>query len=280
MFPSLNVSFKDLDPSQNYCVFLELVNVENCRFKYSGTAGWSPGGQAEHQSERRMYLHPESPSTGNYWLNQSINFHRVKLTNTTSPPEGQMVLNSMHKYQPRIIILQSENPQALHWAPSKVIDFKETAFIAVTAYQNDKVTKMKIHYNPFAKGFRENGKCSSKRKQHYIEETNEANEKHLKKRNTTPSPPLSTPSVSPPAIYTSYPISSERFSMPPLLHSYYHSPQPFPSFSMYNQFLSPYPLYYPYLCAPKNYSISSNNDEPVVSKKFTNFSIRTLINID
>lgn len=278
MFPSLNISIKDLDPLQNYCLFLELVNVENCRFKYSGTAGWSPGGQAEHQSERRIYLHPESPSTGNYWMNQSINFHRVKLTNTASPPEGQMVLNSMHKYQPRIIILQSENPAALHWAPSKVIDFKETAFIAVTAYQNDKVTKMKIHYNPFAKGFRENGKCSSKKKQTYIEETNEANDQQLKKRNPTPSPPLSNASVSPPALYTSYPILPERFAMPPVLHPYY-SPV-FSPYSMYNQFLPPYPLFYPYSCTPKDYAISSNKDEPVVPKKFTNFSIRTIINID
>jgi len=35
--------------------------------------------------------------------------------------------------------------------------FKETEFIAVTAYQNEKITQLKIDNNPFAKGFRDNG---------------------------------------------------------------------------------------------------------------------------
>ena len=30
-------------------------------------------------------------------------------------------------------------------------------FIAVTAYQNDKITQLKIDNNPFAKGFRDTG---------------------------------------------------------------------------------------------------------------------------
>merc|ERR1711862_180991 len=33
--------------------------------------------------------------------------------------------------------------------------FPETAFITVTAYQNQQITKLKIDSNPFAKGFRE-----------------------------------------------------------------------------------------------------------------------------
>uniref|UniRef100_A0A8B9GXD2 T-box domain-containing protein n=1 Tax=Astyanax mexicanus TaxID=7994 RepID=A0A8B9GXD2_ASTMX len=35
--------------------------------------------------------------------------------------------------------------------------FPEAAFIAVTAYQNQEITKLKIDNNPFAKGFRDNG---------------------------------------------------------------------------------------------------------------------------
>lgn len=34
------------------------------------------------------------------------------------------------------------------------IRLPETAFVAVTQYQNDHVTKMKIEHNPFANAFR------------------------------------------------------------------------------------------------------------------------------
>ena len=42
--------------------------------------------------------------------------------------------------------------------------FKETAFIGVTAYQNEKITQMKIDHNPFAKGFRDTGAGKSQKK--------------------------------------------------------------------------------------------------------------------
>ena len=35
------------------------------------------------------------------------------------------------------------------------VSFPETTFIAVTAYQNDKITQLKIQNNPFAKAFRD-----------------------------------------------------------------------------------------------------------------------------
>lgn len=38
---------------------------------------------------------------------------------------------------------------------SEEFTFPETAFITVTAYQNQQITKLKIDSNPFAKGFRE-----------------------------------------------------------------------------------------------------------------------------
>ena len=36
-------------------------------------------------------------------------------------------------------------------------DSPEAQFIAVTAYQNEQITQLKIDNNPFAKGFRDNG---------------------------------------------------------------------------------------------------------------------------
>lgn len=76
----------------------------------------------------------------------------------------QIVLTSMHKYQPRIHIIQTSDTAHIPWAPQSMFTFAETGFVAVTAYQNDRITKLKIDNNPFAKGFRETGQSRCKRK--------------------------------------------------------------------------------------------------------------------
>ena len=45
----------------------------------------------------------------------------------------------MHKYLPRVCIVE-ESSGAMGESPSRVFCFHETAFIAVTAYQNEKVS--------------------------------------------------------------------------------------------------------------------------------------------
>lgn len=59
------------------------------------------------------------------------------------------MLNSLHKYEPRILLVRvnSEHRRVIPYP------YPETQFIAVTAYQNEEVTSLKIKYNPFAKAF-------------------------------------------------------------------------------------------------------------------------------
>ncbi len=45
----------------------------------------------------------------------------------------------MHRYQPRLHIVKTNDLIKIPWSPIKTFIFKETQFIAVTAYQNDKV---------------------------------------------------------------------------------------------------------------------------------------------
>ena len=45
----------------------------------------------------------------------------------------------MHKYQPRFHIARTDSIVDLGWCPFRTYVFKETEFIAVTAYQNEKV---------------------------------------------------------------------------------------------------------------------------------------------
>ena len=93
----------------------------------------------------------------------------------------QVILNSMHKYVPRLIIVEHAMPSAASSAESRAAvasaagvsghsviggmsggggvsldensfytySFPETAFIAVTAYQNDAVSKRMAFFNPW-----------------------------------------------------------------------------------------------------------------------------------
>jgi hypothetical protein len=63
----------------------------------------------------------------------------------------------MHKYQPRLHIVKTDSIANLKHSHFNTFTFEETKFIAVTAYQNEKITQLKIDNNPFAKGFRDNG---------------------------------------------------------------------------------------------------------------------------
>lgn len=52
----------------------------------------------------------------------------------------QTILNSMHKYQPRFHLVRANDILKLPYSTFRTYVFKETEFIAVTAYQNEKVS--------------------------------------------------------------------------------------------------------------------------------------------
>ena len=71
----------------------------------------------------------------------------------------------MHKYVARVHVVAADDLHSLQFSSAyNVFSFPETTFLGVTAYQNDKITQLKIDHNPFAKGFRENGQLRGKRK--------------------------------------------------------------------------------------------------------------------
>lgn len=73
----------------------------------------------------------------------------------------------MHRYQPRCHVVVAPSPPGSAPDPRtenfKTFTFPETRFTAVTAYQNHRITQLKIASNPFAKGFRdcESDECDS-----------------------------------------------------------------------------------------------------------------------
>ncbi|CAF2418474.1 unnamed protein product [Rotaria sp. Silwood2] len=166
MFPTLEFKVYGLKPEATYDMYVDMVLVDVNHWKFN-SGKWIPSGQAE---QNHRYLHPDSPNSGIHWMkHEKISFSKLKLTNnkqlSISHSENQMtiILNSMHKYMPRLNIVEvnghSINPILSSNKNSSAIKhtfpFPETQFIAVTAYQNTDITQLKIDYNPFAKGFRD-----------------------------------------------------------------------------------------------------------------------------
>ncbi|CAL1611583.1 unnamed protein product [Knipowitschia caucasica] len=93
-----------------------------------------------------------------------VSFEKVKLTNNELDQHGHIILNSMHKYQPRVHIIKKKEHTAsllnLKSEEFRTFVFVETVFTAVTAYQNQLITKLKIDSNPFAKGFRDSSRLT------------------------------------------------------------------------------------------------------------------------
>ncbi|XP_043928022.1 T-box transcription factor TBX19 [Protopterus annectens] len=147
MFPVLKINVSGLDPNAMYSFLLDFAPVDSHRWKYVN-GEWAPAGKPEPQNHSCVYIHPDSPNFGAHWMKAPISFSKVKLTNKLNGG-GQIMLNSLHKYEPQIHIVRVGGPHRMVMNCS----FPETQFIAVTAYQNEEITALKIKYNPFAKAF-------------------------------------------------------------------------------------------------------------------------------
>ncbi|XP_040566165.1 uncharacterized protein [Lepeophtheirus salmonis] len=163
MFPQMKFRVSGLDNKSKYILLLDIVAADDYRYKFHN-GRWMVAGKADPEMPKRMYIHPDSPSTGEQWMQKVVSFHKLKLTNNISDKHGFTILNSMHKYQPRFHLVRANDILKLPYSTFRTYVFKETSFIGVTAYQNEKITQMKIDHNPFAKGFRDTGAGKSSKK--------------------------------------------------------------------------------------------------------------------
>jgi len=163
MFPQMKFKMSGLDPKAKYILLLDIVAADDFRYKFHNSR-WIVAGKADPEMPKRMYIHPDSPATGEQWMQKVVSFHKLKLTNNISDKHGLTILNSMHKYQPRFHLVRASDILQLPYSTFRTYVFKESQFIAVTAYQNEKITQLKIDHNPFAKGFRETGGSKNNKK--------------------------------------------------------------------------------------------------------------------
>ncbi|KAE8575017.1 hypothetical protein XENTR_v10003667 [Xenopus tropicalis] len=157
MFPFLSFRVAGLDPVAQYNLHVDVVLADQNHWRYQG-GKWTQCGKAEgNMPGNRTYQHPDSPNTGAHWMRQEVIFSKLKLTNNKGASNNvsqMVVLQSLHKYQPRFHVTRVEDPGGPE-SQSHSFIFPETQFIAVTAYQNADITQLKIDHNPFAKGFRD-----------------------------------------------------------------------------------------------------------------------------
>lgn len=166
MFPLLRLQVAQVSgiPKDAMIHFgLSLEPTDMLKWKYRGER-WRPVGRvvegAECEGEEslgrdQLYEPPESPATGQYWVENGLGFTKVKLTNgrlaaRSGPavlPSHYFTLRSFRRYQP-VVHYWRDDGEAHSRLP-----LKEAEFIAVTHYQNTAVTELKKSHNPHAKGF-------------------------------------------------------------------------------------------------------------------------------
>ncbi|CAF0897493.1 unnamed protein product [Adineta steineri] len=161
MFPILQIKISGMDPTTNYLLMVDFVPLDDKRYRYAFySSSWVVAGKADPHCPGRFHVHPDSPQIGSAWMKNIISFDKLKLTNNLLDENGHIILNSMHRYQPRIHCVYSPSTKTdelllQQTQTFRTFTFSETTFISVTAYQNHRITQLKIASNPFAKGFRD-----------------------------------------------------------------------------------------------------------------------------
>lgn len=87
MFPPFKVRVEGLDETAKYILLMDIVAVDDCRYKFHNSR-WMVAGKADPEMPKRMYIHPDSPSKGEQWMSKPVAFNKLKLTNNISDKHG------------------------------------------------------------------------------------------------------------------------------------------------------------------------------------------------
>jgi len=105
MFPAIQVQISGMDRCARYALAMDVVPVNEFRYRYHGSR-WTIAGAAAAAAAggdvtiRRIYVHPDSPMTGQQWMSRAVSFIRLKLTNNLRDSRGYVSsghrLTSLH----------------------------------------------------------------------------------------------------------------------------------------------------------------------------------------
>lgn len=96
-----------------------------------------PGGKAEVAPPNPIYIHPESPNFGAHWMKEAVSFAKVKLTNKSNG-NGQIMLNSLHKYEPRVHLVRvgAEEQRTVRFSFSFLLKYLQHLYFAESTFNN------------------------------------------------------------------------------------------------------------------------------------------------
>ncbi|XP_065910237.1 T-box transcription factor TBX6L-like [Dysidea avara] len=159
MFPFVVVTPSGLKPRALYTVILHIVCADSFKYKYTDSR-WHSINRTDvtHDESRMKYQHPFTPALGEHLNNHPLDFKTMKLTHYSRSKNGDVLLNTMHKYLVEVHIKETYgeecHPQNDVEKASYVFRFPVTTFITVTSYLSPQLTQLKVDHNHFARGFK------------------------------------------------------------------------------------------------------------------------------
>jgi hypothetical protein len=101
MFPTLRVSFSGLERDARYSVLMDIVPVDNKRYRYAyHRSSWLVAGKADPPLPTRLYVHPDSPFTADQLAKQTVSFEKIKLTNNMLDKSGHVRdVKQLHSFE-------------------------------------------------------------------------------------------------------------------------------------------------------------------------------------
>lgn len=87
MFPPLRARCTGMERKGKYILLMDIVAADDSRYKFHNSR-WMVAGKADPEMPKRMYIHPDSPATGEQWMSKVVNFNKLKLTNNISDKHG------------------------------------------------------------------------------------------------------------------------------------------------------------------------------------------------
>uniref|UniRef100_A0A8C6L288 T-box domain-containing protein n=1 Tax=Nothobranchius furzeri TaxID=105023 RepID=A0A8C6L288_NOTFU len=159
MFPYCRFRISGLQPHRKYSLIMDIQPLDNNQYIWTGE-GWQTSRKAECHIKSKPFIHPESPATGQHWMQSPVSFYKLKLTNNLSYQEENIILHPLHRYLPRLHLVEMDKATdiiRLNDPNVLTFSFRQTEFITVTTYQNPQFAQLKVNYNPFAKGLKEGG---------------------------------------------------------------------------------------------------------------------------
>ena len=92
MFPAIKCRITGLDPRAKYFLLMDIVPADDCRYKFHNCR-WMVAGKADPEMPKPLYVQPDSPSTGLQWMQKTISFHKMKLTNNIADKHGYVSMS-------------------------------------------------------------------------------------------------------------------------------------------------------------------------------------------